>query len=83
MAAKKSEPKPIEGSISRAGFADKVDASRVHRTFKIMPSAIAAKHSNNHDRAPLYALLHDAHEMVTGDIPAPVIFLIQDRKSVV
>lgn len=68
MAAKKSEPKPIEGSISRAGFADKVDASRVHRTFKIMPSAIAAKHSNNHDRAPLYSRAVELPEL--ADHPA-------------
>lgn len=57
MAAKKPAPtKPAtEGSISRAGFADEVDASRVHRTFKVLPSRIIARHSNNHDRAPVYS----------------------------
>lgn len=69
MAAKKpTEPKPIEGSISRAGFADKVDASRVHRTFKVLPSAIIAKHSNNHDRAPLYSRAVELPEL--ADHPA-------------
>lgn len=66
--AKKSEPKSIEGSISRAGFAEQVDASRVHRTFKVMPSAITAKHSNNHDRAPLYSRAVELPEL--ADHPA-------------
>lgn len=57
--AVKPKPKPSkpasESSISRAGFADEVDASKVHRTFKVMPSHVIARHSNNHDRAPMYS----------------------------
>ena len=68
MASKKNtapapKSKPVDGSISRAGFADSVDASRVHRTFKVLPSAIIAKHSNNHDRAPLYSLTAELPEL--------------------
>ena len=36
----------------------------------IVAEIVAERHKAN-SQAPLYALLHDAHEMVLGDIPAP------------
>jgi len=56
--------KKTEQSISRAGFAESVGATKIHTSFRIPPSHIRSDHyADNHNRAAMYSLAAELPEL--------------------